>query len=305
MILNIFYGEQLVNSSGMTSFFDSIFSSVFFYFLIILGIFLIFFLYLFLIKPILFKKNPDKIFKRYLLLREDMQRIDELFIRKQINFEDYVFAQFNNAKEYEQIIFVLSKFPEYKSKVKSYTIAYSKEQEQEEKKYSEEDRLFLKNVNWLYETLYPHTKYYTKDEIRQGILDEGYDVKIANTVLSKFEKDQVSFSTEIYYPQKKAATFINKLFGYHEHPIQIKPDQENVPNKYDSEERIDLSRFGQKQKNVFDEERLDIKKVKFVEEKEKERRLNLLSKIFQKKKTTPTVNQINNIFKDIQKHINK
>lgn len=305
MILNIYYGEQLLEKSGLTGFFDGIFSSVIFYFGLILAIFLLIFLYIFIIKPLMFKKNPEKIYKRYLLLRNEMERIDDLFAKKQINFEDYVFAQFNNAKEYEQIIIVLSKYPEYKSKIKSYTIAYSKNQKEEEKKYSKEDLVFIKNVNWLYEILYPKVKYYTKEEVLQGILDEGYSQKIANTVVSKFIRDGVTFSSQIYYPVKKTSLFINKLFGYHK--AEEKTEDLKDINKTTSsiDDKIDISLLGKKEKHVFDEEKLDFNKFKFVEEKEKQKRRNLLSKIFEKKKGTPTVNQINDIFKDIQKHINK
>jgi hypothetical protein len=314
MILNIYYGEQLLEKSGAVGFLDGMFTSVVFFIILIFGIFGIIFVYLFLIKPLVFKKNPEKIYNQYLLLRDEMEKIDTLYVKNQINFEDYVFAQFNNAKEYEQIIFLLSKFPQYKSKIKSYTIAYTKNQKEEETN-SKEDIIFIKNVNWLYEILYPHTKYYTQDEIYQGILDQGYNQEIAQTVISKYLKDGVSFSSQIYYPEKKTAKFINKLFGYHtpteensshtEKNINMKNDSEKTVSNISPDDKIDISLLNNKQKTFFDEDSEDIQKFKFVEEKEKERRKSLLSKIFNKKKGPATVDQINSIFKDIQKHIEK
>ncbi len=322
MILNVYFGEQLLEKTAEFSLFiKSISSSAFFYFLLVFLIFFFICLYLFVIKPLFFKQSPEKAYKKYLYLREEMEKIDALYLQRDINFEDYVFAQFNYAKEYEQVIVLLSKYPEYKSKIKSYKIAHVKKQEEEEQKLSKEEVFFRRNVNLLYNVLKPYTKYYSEEEIRQGVLDEGYDNKIADAIVSLFKKENIVFGSEVIKKENKFVNLINKLFGSKKQDVPEKQDKEPelvvikeqptpepVVKKQSqtrfsldsTEDKIDINSLTKNQKqNFFEENNIDINSFKFVDQKENK---SFFSKIFKKKKK-PSVDEINNIFNDIKKHI--
>lgn len=328
MILNLYSGEDLLENADLISFFESISSSILFYFLLIFGIFLVIVLFVFVIKPLLFKQNPEQIYQKYKRLREDMERIDILYRQNKIGFEDYVFAQFNNAKEYEQVILLLSKYPEYQSKIKNYKIEYTKQKEVKESKLSKEELMLMKKVSLLYNVLSPFVKYYTKNELIQGVLDEGYNLKVANALVNRFSQNNLIFAAEHRKRESKTAKVINKMFGVKEQeeviekPVKKIPDvQEKQPKTieetyvkekptpykgykdFDSlEESIDISSLNQKEKpNVF-EEKTDVKSFKFIDNVEK--RQSFFSRLFKKKPKKPTVDQINDIFKDIGDHIN-
>jgi hypothetical protein len=101
IFLDVYFGQQIAENTINQSWLQTLneFSTYIFLFLFFI---LIMFLVAYLM-PVLFR-NPKSYFKRYKIIREEMSKIDQLYSKKEISFEEYSFAQFNYAKEYENIV---------------------------------------------------------------------------------------------------------------------------------------------------------------------------------------------------------
>jgi len=307
--MNIFlfvdFAEQLGEDFTVSAFLESLFSSVFFYAAIIFILFLLIFLFFFLIKPAVSEENPERLYKKYLKLKEDMSKIDDLFLMREISYQDYVYAQFNNANEYEKTIIALSQHPEYKGRLKTDSIMHSRERDQEEKNLYKTGYLLKRKIDLLCEILAPQAKYYTKDELRQGVLDQGYGINIADGVVEKLADDGASFGSEGKQRKKKTNKLFSKLVGDNKLPkknnnINKKVDSsinKNKPTKKSSapvaqgfvknfnnnEEKVPISNIKFNNKDNVADKKVHISKFKFIDNKQNEDG-RFFSTVFKKKK---------------------
>lgn len=303
-ILDLYYGDHLINavSNAQTSFFSGLFSSGYIY---IIGVFL-FLLFLviltFFILPFI-KKNPLKYYKRYLEIREEMGKIDELYNQKKITFPDYSYAQFNYAKEYETLVVFLSKFPEYKQRLQSYKLdgpeVNIKKNTSEEKR----DQIRLNQINFLTDLLLPKAKYYREEEVEQAILDEGFSKEVSYLVVNKLKRQGLEFGSEKLEKTNKVIDLVNKIFPTKE------PDLQNTPNQ--TNEYIDLKKtvYSKPVNNSNYVNQIDFSDSdNFKNQNEKKESIfenlkNLLKPAPKKKEHS--ISEINDIFKDIEKSLNK
>jgi hypothetical protein len=319
MFLDIYFGEQLINSSANnSSFLEAFTGSILIYILVVFLFFYLIFLLFFFIKPLI-SKDPKKYYKKYLEIRGEMQRIDDLYQNKKINFEDYTYAQFNYAKEYEQIINYLCKFPEYKQKLKSYKLAYNKNREKREKELNKhtDKNDFVQKVNFLVGTLLSETKDYTVEEIKQAILDEGFNKDIANQVIVELKHEGAKFAAHIVNKNKKPSkfiNFINKLFKTEDYYKNLKNKDHSIEeskkqiSSYDKDQTtsIDIKSTirskdnNQNKPNFIAQGVTNFSKYNKVKKKDK----SLLSKIF-KNNRKPKVEEIKDIFDSIDSSLKK
>jgi len=212
IFLEMYFGEDLLSKTvASKNIFDAVVQSAYFYFILAFVFLYVFFVILFFIAP-LFRRKPEKMYKRYLQVREEMQKIDDQYVGKKLTHEDYIYAQFNYAKEYEFLITKLSIYPEYKQKLQSYKVVTTtgeSEKSNISKAVAEQNRA----VTFLYDLLLSHAKYYNIDEVRTAILDEGYSNEIAKQVIFKLASSGVIFGVEVKTKTSRVANIVNSMFA--------------------------------------------------------------------------------------------
>lgn len=288
VILDIYFGQQIAENAVVHSWVE-IFNEASTYIYIGIILFLLIFLLSFLL-PKLFK-SPKSYFKRYKQVREEMHKIDELYSTKKLSFEEYSFAQFHYAKEYEKIVKYLSQFPQYSSQLQSYKI---KEAESREKEYQKRnvDKSVLNDADFLFDLLRPYGKYYTKDEIRQVILDEGFNIDIANLVLEKLERVHINFGSETKMDESKLVSILNSLLAKN---AELQQSQENT---------INLQDLQTKKKLAFEKEKVTIEKYPVEKETQaKPTFSSSLKGLFTRKPKPHTIAEINDVFAEIEKKL--
>ena len=217
ILLTVYTGESLIGDSFKKSFIDAIPQNSLFYLLLFLLIVFLFYVLFVFILP-LSKKNPEKLFKRYREVRQNVEVIDDLYNRKKLTYDEYVSLQFESAKEYEHLIIILSKFPEYKQKLESYSLVTASSKEIaditiENKKQTAEDKTKKKEIDYLFNTLLPRAKYFSEDEIKLAIRDVGYGRDIAIAVIKRIKDSGIAFGSVIEPKTNKVADFVNTLFA--------------------------------------------------------------------------------------------
>ncbi|MCK9293220.1 hypothetical protein M0P25_04045 [archaeon] len=290
--LSYFYIFLLSSDSGNFTFLESIKDnfyqvishSIFIYFLIFIGLLLILYFIFFLIQPLL--RDNQKLFEKYLLLRQKMEEIDVQYSDKKINFVEYVSLQFNYAKEYEHIVNILVKDKFYAPKLKAYKFT----EEKNEKAYEHQknlDSLIAKQVDNLFNILAPISKFYKEEEIKIAIVDEGFDNEIANIVLFKLKNAGVKFDSETPKKENKLSDFLNTLF--------VKTTNSNLKEvDYDSE-KITFRKVDPKSKQPKDIKETALGSKKTV--------LSSFKDLF-KKKRNPTIDDLNKISVKINNKLN-
>lgn len=283
IVLDIYFNQQIdyiSNHSWFTSF-KNLSPIVFIIIILILS------LYLFLYLVPLVLKSPKKAYKRYIKIREKLEIVENLYENKKITFEEYSFSQFNYAKEYELLVSYLSKYPNYKVLLKPYKL---REIENRETKYDgavgkkiEKEKI----ADFLYDLLLPHARYYSSREIEQAVIDEGYTKEIATLVVNKMHKNDVEFLSENRLEQNKIINLINYLFAKNK---EIENSKENT---------IELNLENPKNTKIA-EEKITVEKYPVKEEKEK---IIPKKSIFRKKQKIPTISEIEDIFKEIDKRL--
>lgn len=298
-ILDLYYGDHLatVASKGQISFFDGLFSSNYVYIIGAFIFFYILFLLFFFIIP-LFKKNPLRYYKRYLEIRTEIQKIDDLYNKRKINFEDYSYAQFNYAKEYENIVTFLSKYPEYKERLESYRLEGPEVESTKDSFEEKQQQKKINQINYLTNLLLPKAKYYREQEVEQAILDEGFTKEISVGVINKLEKQGVVFGSETREKTNRLVNLVNKIM-----PTKEITETSNMQNR-SNENTIDLRNtvYTPKQQNKNYVNQINYSETKETQ-KEKENIFGNLKNLLSSKKKNHSISEINDIFKDIEQSL--
>lgn len=290
IFLDVYFAQQFAENAGNTSI-SAIFdvftkSNLVYIIVIIFGLILVFFLIFYLFSKF---KNPETYFERYKVIREEIAKVDSLYLKKELSFEEYTFALFNYAKEYEIIVSFLSKYPEYKSKLQSYVIKGVPQ----ESNIRSPDRKKQDTVDYLFDLLRAQKRYYSRSEIRQALLDEGFERNITELVLTKLDNYTGGYESDIKEDKSKIIDMINSLLSKQEKP-EIRKESEN----------IDLSDLSKKKKSVFDNEPITFEKYPTkIKEEKKETVLSSIKNLFKSKPKVHTVSEINDVFADIEKRL--
>lgn len=290
IFLDVYFAQQFAENAGNTSI-SAIFdvftkSNLVYIIVIIFGLILVFFLIFYLFSKF---KNPETYFERYKVIREEIAKVDSLYLKKELSFEEYTFALFNYAKEYEIIVSFLSKYPEYKSKLQSYVIKGVPQKSN----IRSPDRKKQDTVDYLFDLLRAQKRYYSRSEIRQALLDEGFERNITELVLTKLDNYTGGYESDIKEDKSKIIDMINSLLSKQEKP-EIRKESEN----------IDLSDLSKKKKSVFDNEPITFEKYPTkIKEEKKETVLSSIKNLFKSKPKVHTVSEINDVFADIEKRL--
>lgn len=211
IILDVYFGNQLVDNLAESDAFPKIFNLntlifliSFLFFILLLSVFI------FIIMPKL-SRTPKKYYERYLAVRQELEKIDQLYAKRKMPFAEYSFTQFHYAKEYEQIIDYLSGFPEYKSKLKNYKLITARSNTEPEKKLNDVEKKEQDTVNYFVRVLTPSAVYYKKAEIYQALLDEGYSKKISEKVVNKLDESGIEFGSKEQTQNRKAIELVDVL----------------------------------------------------------------------------------------------
>ena len=225
ILLEFYSGDSLISEPVKQSIIDTIPQNTLFY--ILLALLLMYFAYVlfFFIMP-LTKKNPVELFNQYKEIRKKVEDVDELYSNKKLSYADYVSPQFESAKEYERIIALLVKYPEYKTKIASYNLVAATSKEivgdaKIQKQINVTERERQKKIEALYTLLLPKAKYYTEDEIRLAIKDEDFSRDIAIAVIDKIKDTGVVFGSQVELKTNRVAEFINTLFASKSNTVDI------------------------------------------------------------------------------------
>ncbi len=302
MLLNIF--SELINnfnSNINSNFYDAIPLDFIFVFIIVIFILASFLLISFILVPI-FRSSPKRLFKKYLLLRDELERIDNLYSQKKILFDEYVSMQFLNIQEYYSIIKILSKNPEFKSKLKVYSLKkndsdLNKNKVEKPRPLSKED-ILEKQINKLCDVLKGKANKFSKEDVYSVLLYEGFDERIINSVLKRLLNSGVTFSQKSTSDKKDLSLFLNNLF-----------DGQGVSKNLSTSESIllDDKKSGELFKDDFKRKELNFDKISdvdytFKKEVEKESKPGFFKRLFsfKKKKETPTITEIDRVLKNIE-----
>lgn len=212
IILALYFGSKLAENIASDSAISNIFNyNTLIILLVVVFVVLIISIFVFLIIPRI-NKTPKKYYQRYLLVRKELEKIDELYAKRRLSFENYVYTQFHYAKEYEHLIEYLSQYPEYRVKLKTYKLNITKTKESIDLSIlSEKERRNLDTTNYFITFLLPVAEYYRKDEIYQAILDEGYSKEISDGVVKGLEKHGINFNSKEMSENRKAVDLVDSL----------------------------------------------------------------------------------------------
>lgn len=262
ILLAYYSGSKLAENIA----FDSKLSAIFninnlVIFLVVMIIVLTISIFVFLILPEI-NKTPKKYYQRYLKVREELEKIDKLYARRKLSFENYAFTQFHYAKEYEHLIDYLSQFPEYKDKLKSYKLNHLKTNTKTER-LSEEEKKNAEIINYFIRVLAPVAVYYRKNEVYQAILDEDFSKTIADGIINGLEKLEVKFNSKVLSENRKGIDLVDELI----YKKQDKNKQKKQEKTYEMPNVMDQSKYlsmkaKQEKDNATDTKTPDIEKPK-------------------------------------------
>jgi hypothetical protein len=304
MILNIF--SELIsnfNSNINNEFYNAIPLDFIFIFIILIFVLASFLLISVVLVP-LFRASPSRLYEKYLFLREELERIDQLYAQKKILFDEYVSMQLLNAQEYYSIIKTLSKHPEYKSKLKGYSLKNNdvdsnKTEVKKPRKLSKEE-ITEKQINKLCEVLKPKVNNYSKEDVYSVLLYEGFDEYIINSVLRKLLNLGVTFAEHSTSNKKDLSLFLNNLFDGGESSRDLNTSEKILLN---NNQTNDFFKDDSKRKE------LDFDKISDVDytfkapvEEEKPSFFKRLFS-FKKKKEKPTITEIDKVLKNIESEL--
>jgi len=291
LFLDVYFGSKLAETITSNSTIADIFTyNNIIYFVVFLIVILAISIFAFLLPKAL--RTPEKSFKRYEAIRTEMENIDLLYSKKKISFEDYSFAQFHYAKEYEQLIIYLSKFEDYKPKLQSYKLTAVKIRENEYQKADQVEKQNIDTINYLCDILKPQTIYYKKEEIYQALLDEGFSQKIADGVIRKLDNTKTDYAVSEKEETHKIQDLVNSL-------VSVKPKTEKEEATSIS---LNLEELPKTKKQTIDDS-----KVKYLnyDTENKKSFFESLKDLFKPKEKTHTISEINDIFKDIERNLKK
>ena len=317
MILSIFTDlASNFNSNISSDFYNALPLNLIFFIIIIIFGLTIFLIFSFLILP-LFKRSPEKLYKKYLSLRNEMQKIDDQYSAQKIIFDEYVSLQFLNVQEYYAIVKKLATNPDFKSKLKGYTLKDNFEKSYSSYKKSvpvklTPDEMEQKQITKLCEVLKPKASMYTKEDIYAVLLSDGFSNKLIESVISELINQNVVFSknassTEV---KKDLSLFLDHLF-------ESKRDKSNKPVSKDEDISGVMSNkkepatlfekdFKRKELNFDKVEDVDYTFKSDVNVKKKPGFFKKLLSIFKKKEMAdkkPSITEIDNILKNIESEI--
>lgn len=284
-------------------------------FIIAIFILILFLLFIFIFS--LFKRSPEKLFRRYLFLRGEMKKIDDLYSKKELLYTEYLSMQFINLQEFYDIIKKLKDNPVYKPKLQNYSVKYVKDEKytsptvpkpEKQMPLTKEDT-DKKQIDKLVEILKPKANLYTKEDIYGVLLSEGFDKEIIDPVIKSLADQEVVFSktnSSVENKQKLSLSIDNFFQGTRE----VKPTKTSYSIFDKKEEKHGLFEDDFKNKNI-NFNKIDAVDYKLKKEKEEiVEKPNLWGKItsvFKKKKEEKkeihSVDEIDNIFKNIENEL--
>jgi hypothetical protein len=312
MILNIFEIFKENMSSGLYNTIPIEYIYVF-----IIAIFVLILFLLFVIFFPLFKRSPEKLYRRYLFLREEMRRIDDSYSRKELLYTEYVSMQFINLQEFYAIIKKLKDNPIYKPKLQNYSVKYVKDQNNYNSQNIQKTKPVpltkedtdKKQINKLVDILKPKVNLYTKEDIYAVLLSEGFQKDIIDPVIKSLSEQNVSFSkiTSSDENKQKLSLSIDNFF---QGTRDTKPTQTSYSIFDKKEEKSDLFQKDFKNKEI-NFNKIDAVDYKLKKEKEdvleKPSFWSKISSVFKKKKEEEkqvhSADEIDNIFKNIENEL--
>lgn len=287
IVLDVYFVQQTTGDTSIASLLDILNNPLLIYiFITVIGVLLLFFVLFYILSKF---KNPQSCFERYKIIREEMAKIDDLYQKKKLSFEEYTFALFNYAKEYEVLVSFLSKYPNYKSSLKNYTPSvipkYDYNNVEEKKKQD--------NVFYFSDLLRPYIKYYSRMELERALLDEGFTKDYVVLILNKLDSFNLKYGTESRTDKLTVINMINSLLSN-----QKGIEKNNGPSS------IDISDLSKKNKSIFDNEIVTFEKYPAkIKEEEKKNILSSIKDIFKTKEKTHTVSEINDVFSEIERKL--
>ncbi|MDD3178102.1 MAG: hypothetical protein PHR26_01150 [Candidatus ainarchaeum sp.] len=297
IFLDVVLGESLV-SQTTSNIFTMIPQNLFFYLFLFICFLILILVISFLIIP-LFKQSPEKLYKKYICVRQNLEKIDFLHESKKISFDMYVSLQFYYAKEYEKLVKLLIKDPIYKKMLQNYKIKDNSKAEIENVlKIKNIENQNIKLINTLFNSLIPKAKFYKKEEIIQAILDEGISKDIANTVIELLEKKNIKFNSAVAEEKEsKVSLFLNALFTK-----TTKVPLKNESNIYKLD---DININSSNKISEIDTSSIDSDIQKIIPSKNKNIWKFFINIFKSNNEKNHTVSEINDIFKDIEYELNK
>lgn len=314
IILDVYFGSKLAQDLSKDTSFTNIFNlhNALYFIFFILIVFVLSVLFFYIIPKI--NRTPKKYYKRYLAVRKELEKIDELYAKRKLSFEDYVYTQFHYAKEYEHIINYLSKYPEYKILLKNYKLTVLRVNESSSgKDTSEQERKKAELINYFSNLLRPVVCYYKKSEVYQALLDENYAKDIAEGVVVTLDNSGVEFNSKEldkhkhideldFLLESKRRKQDKQITTPKEQPKQTTEMSKETKGLQKESTIIDLAELTKQKpaKNYFDE----LTTFSKYPDKSPSKKEGLFSSIFSKgtpKGKKYSVSEINDVFSKIEK----
>lgn len=311
MLLNIFEIFKENMSSGVYNTIPISYVYVF----IIATITLIIFLLFIILFP-LFKRSPEKLYRRYLFLREEMAKVDDKYSKKKLLYTEYLSMQFLNMQEFYDIIKKLKEIPEYKTKLQNYTFkndfkepvssSYVPIKKPVVKLTEEESN--KKQVEKLVTILKPKVNLYTKEDVYGVLIAEGFSKEITENVLTNLSKEDVKFSNinSSSLNKKELSLSIDNFFDGTRSTTGKSKTSYSIFDKPEYKKDIFKDDFKTKEMNLNKIEDVESKVKKDKEVIDNPSFMQRIKSIFKKKEEKVQVHsadEIDNIFKNIEKEL--
>jgi len=161
------------------------------------------------------RKHPQRMFLKYKSIRKKLFKLDDDFRAKKLTPVQYSNLQTKYLTEHERLATILSKYPEYLEKLaelkkeeNGFKVSFSENAVMNDLEEDVDNQISL-----LYNLLLPQAKYYSEEEIKQAVLDEGFSEQVADKVINMMKNKNVQFGVQDRVSDPPLSRFFNNLFS--------------------------------------------------------------------------------------------
>ncbi|HPC09897.1 MAG TPA: hypothetical protein PLN85_02340 [archaeon] len=215
LFFEIYSGKSMGNGAITQNSAKLFFSKQSFVFFLKIGLICVLLAILFFVIIPKIRKHPQRMFLKYKSIRKKLFKLDDDFRAKKLTPVQYSNLQTKYLTEHERLATILSKYPEYLEKLaelkkeeNGFKVSFSENAVMNDLEEDVDNQISL-----LYNLLLPQAKYYSEEEIKQAVLDEGFSEQVADKVINMMKNKNVQFGVQDRVSDPPLSRFFNNLFS--------------------------------------------------------------------------------------------
>ncbi|HOD89758.1 MAG TPA: hypothetical protein PKK56_01600 [archaeon] len=215
LFFEIYSGKSMGNGAITQNSAKLFFSKQSFVFFLKIGLICVLLAILFFVIIPKIRKHPQRMFLKYKSIRKKLFKLDDDFRAKKLTPVQYSNLQTKYLTEHERLATILSKYPEYLEKLaelkkeeNGFKVSFSENAVMNDLEEDVDNQISL-----LYNLLLPQAKYYSEEEIKQAVLDEGFSEQVADKVINMMKNKNVQFGVQDRVSEPPLSRFFNNLFS--------------------------------------------------------------------------------------------